>query len=146
MVKSLSAGEPEWFVPGPTEFAALFGGTPEEVVAWCAPFLERFDFTCRRLEGEERDAYILAALKRLDPAAVSVAGPERKPDWESGWSENLRDFVDGGYDLDALVPKYMRPGQAVRLMGEYMQPRAPYFVRDYTKVFRAWLARRFMAS
>ena len=134
-----------WLTLGPVELAGLFGGTPEQVAEWCASELTRFDLACRVLEGEDRDARILEALKRLDRAAVSAAGVGRQQDWEAGWSENLREFLQSN-DFDALVPKYIRPGEPIRLLGGYARPRDPWFVRNYTKTFRAWLTRRFLTG
>lgn len=131
---------------GPAELARLFGGTEAEVEAWCAPFLARFDFSYRELAGAERDAMLLEAVRRLEPRAEPAAGENRKPDWESGWAENLREFLASDGDFDALVPKYIRPNEVVRLFGRYALPLNPTFVRDYTKTYRAWLARRFFAD
>ncbi|KAA0677909.1 class I SAM-dependent methyltransferase [Azospirillum brasilense] len=131
---------------GVAELAELFGGSPDEVSRWCAPFLDAFDFRYTELAGAERDAMLLEAVKRLEPNAVSVAGQGRKPDWEAGWSENLTEFLAGGHQLDALVPKYIRPNEVVRLFGQYARPRAPHFIRNYTKTYRAWLAQRFFAD
>lgn len=125
--------------------AALFGGTVDEVRQWCGPLLASFDFGYRILEGSERDGCLLEAIRRLDPFRVSVAGTDRKPEWEAGWSENLIEFTASG-DLDTLVPKYIRPGEWIRLNGMYVQPRDPHFVKNYTKMFRAWLIGRFLSG
>lgn len=143
---AVAAGDAALKRLGPEELARLFGGTVEEVRAWCAPYLERFDFGYRELAGAERDAMILEALRRLEPNAEKVSGEARQPEWESGWSENLREFLATDGDLDSLVPKYIRPNEVVRLFGCYAQPVNPTFVRDYTKTYRAWLARRFFAD
>lgn len=127
-------------------FARLFGGSEHQVRAWCEPYLGAFDWGYRPLTGADRDACLLQAVRRLDRQAAPVAGAGRQPDWEAGWRENLRDFQASGGDLDALVPKYIRPGEYVRLFGDYVQPVDPQFVRNYTKIFRAWLTRRFLAD
>ncbi|BAI76801.1 hypothetical protein AZL_f00410 (plasmid) [Azospirillum sp. B510] len=131
---------------GVAELAALFGGSEEQVARWCAPYLDSFDFGYTELAGAERDRMLLEALKRLEPNAVSVSGKDRQPEWETGWTENLTEFVNDGYRLDSLVPKYIRPNEVVRLFGQYARPHNPHFIRDYTKTYRAWLAQRFFAD
>lgn len=131
---------------GIAELAVLFGGSEEQVARWCAPYLDSFDFGYTELAGAERDRMLLEALKRLEPNAVSVSGKDRQPEWETGWTENLTEFVTGGYRLDSLVPKYIRPNEVVRLFGQYARPHNPHFIRDYTKTYRAWLAQRFFAD
>lgn len=139
-----SAGARKRLSPG--ELAELFGGAVEDVTAWCAPQLARFDFGYRELEGSERDAMLLQAVRRLEPDLSPAAGKERHPAWEAGWGENLAAFLADPSDLDALVPRYIRPDEPVRLFGRYAQPDNPNFVRDYTKTYRAWLAQRFFAD
>lgn len=126
--------------------ATLFGGSESEVRRWCAPQLAAFDFGYRVVDGAARDACLLEAIRRLDPYKVSVAGCGRKPEWEAGWSENLADFLASDGDLDTLVPKYIRPGEWIRLNGAYVQPVDPHFVKNYTKTFRAWLMGRFLGG
>lgn len=131
---------------GVPELARLFGGTPQEVAEWCRPCLERFDFGYGELAGAERDGMMLEAVRRLEPNAEPASGQERQPEWEAGWTENLREFLASDGDLDALVPKYIRPNEVVRIFGRYVRPTNPTFVRDYTKTYRAWLARRYFAD
>lgn len=128
------------------DVAALFGGDAEEIRRWCAPYLEQHDFAYRPFTPEERDAALLDSLKKLDPQVLSAAGPERHGAWESGWSENLREFVEEGYRLDSLIPKYVRPNNCLRLLGQYVQPRDPWFERSYIKMFRAWLVAKYITD
>ncbi len=126
-----------------SDFARLFGGTERQVVEWCAPYLTAHDWRYRVLTGEDRDACLLQAVHRLDRKAAPAAGTDRQPDWEAGWRQNLNDFLASGGDLDALVPKYIRPGEYIRLFGQYVQPANRDFVKFYTQIFRAWLTQRF---
>ncbi len=129
---------------GPQEFSDLFGGKVEQIKSWCAPYLDTIDWRYRVLTHSEREKMFLETLRQLE--SVSVAGAHRKPTWESGWSENLKELVDSGYNLDALVPKYVKRNQVVRLFGNYIQPSNPDFIRDHTKILRAWLAQRYLAD
>lgn len=86
---------------------------------------------------------ILDVLKRIDAGEFTTAGEARHGEWEVGWKENFDELVRSNYDLGALVPKYIRPYKTVRLFGDYVRP-ATNFVRDYTAVFRAWIAHRYL--
>jgi hypothetical protein len=129
---------------GPHELAGLFGGDTADVAQWCASYLDSCDLGYRRLAQDERNEMILAALLRLDSDAASAAGADRLPNWEDGWTENLKEFIASGYDVDSLVPKYIQPNQTIRLLGDYAKPTNANFIRDYIRIYRAWLTRRFL--
>ncbi len=99
-----------------------------------------------RLAPDERDGVLREAVGRLEDAALPVAGSGRLTDWEAGWTENLDEFLASGFALEALVPKYIQPNKVIRLLGDYARPTNPHFIRDYTVVYRAWLAQRFFAD
>ncbi len=126
------------------ELASLFGGTEREVRDFCGDQLKYADLSYVFAVGEERDAILLQILKRLDAADLKVAGVARQDDWEKGWGENLKE-VEIGDDPHALVPKYFRSGQPIRLFSKLAKA-APNFVLDYTEVYRAWLFRKFLAD
>lgn len=128
------------------DLAELFGGTPDEVAQWTTEERHNVDLTYRRPAIAERDQLIIAALKRLEHGAERIAGKERLPDWEAGWKENLEEFKNNGFAPEALIPKYIRPNQIIRLFGDYALPNNPHFARDYTRIFRAWLAQRFFSD
>ena len=128
------------------DFARLFGGTERQVAEWCSPHLTGHDWRYLVLAGEDRDACLLQAIHRLDRKVAPAAGTDRQPDWEAGWRQNLNEFLASDGNLDALVPKYIRPGEYIRLFGDYVQPANPDFVKVYTQIFRAWLTRRFFTD
>lgn len=90
------------------ELAKIFGAAEEELVRYCGDLIESSNFHYRKVEGEERDQLILRVLKLINSKELATAGPKRQPDWEKGWSENLKEFVESGYDVDKLVPKYFK--------------------------------------
>ena len=75
------------------------------------------------------------------PGVVSLG--EVRELWQRGWAENLEGLRDGE-DLEALVPRYMRPGQPVRLDRDYVVPFDPRFELNWFQLLhpRTWKATR----
>lgn len=128
------------------DFARSFGTSADDFSLDCEELIGKTDFRYRVLECEERDQVILEALKRIETDQQRVGAEERKEVWEGGWSENLRAFCDTNYDLSALVPRFIRPNQAIRLDRQYIVPSNPTFELDYFSVFRLWLFRKYLAD
>lgn len=125
------------------DFAELFGTTEEEMVKYCQNIITSYDFRYRKLVGEERDRLILEVLKRIDSGGLPTTGEERQQDWEKGWNENLQEFIDSGYDINKLVPKYFKKNVPIRLNRDYVMPINENFVLNVTKVFRSWLFQKY---
>lgn len=126
------------------EFADLFGTTADDFNKECLDFIKKADFRYTELEGEERDRVILDILKKIDSGQLRIAGKEGKADWEKGWSENLQNFIQKGYDLIELVPKYVRPNQALRLYKNYIVSLEANFELNFFTVFRLWLFSKYL--
>jgi SAM-dependent methyltransferase len=128
------------------DFARSFGTTPAEVPADCRRLIHERDFRYRLLEGEERDRVVLNVIRTIEADTQIVGAAGRRQVWEKGWNENLQDFAQSGFDLGALVPKFIRPGGIVRLNGDYIEPASPTFELDYYSVFRRWLFRSYLSD
>lgn len=126
------------------DFAELFGATEGEMMAYCGDLIASFDFRYRKLEGEERDQLILKVLKHIDSKELNSAGQQRHLDWEKGWNENLQEFIDSGYDVDKLVPKYFKKNVPVRLNRDYVMLANEDFVLNVTRVFRSWFFQKYL--
>jgi hypothetical protein len=126
------------------DFARLFGTTAADINGSHSELINKMDLRYERLSAAERNKLILTVLKKLDSTGLAVSGEGRKPDWERGWEENLQDFVDSGYDVNKLVPKYFKRNVPVRLNRDYVMPVDPDFVLNCTKVFRNWLFRKYL--
>jgi len=126
------------------DFARSFGTTVEDIPDDCRELIAKTDFKCKILEGEERDKVILDVLKKIETDQQIIGAEERQTTWEKGWEENLQDFIKSGYDLNKLVPKFIRPNQAVRLDQNYIMPSNPNFELDYFSIFRLWLFRKYL--
>jgi hypothetical protein len=124
---------------GIEDFARLFGTTADTLPERSRALIAEGDFRYRPLAGEERDRVLLDVLTRVDSGEWSTAGEQGKPRWEKGWSENLEGFRKSGRDLSQLVPKYIRPHQAVRLDQNYVMPVDPNFELKWFEIFQQWL-------
>lgn len=125
--------------------AALFGTTAAKVEAAAGDVVRSLDMRVAPLDGDARDAVLLDVLRRIHLPELPAAGGHRAPDWESGWRQNLDEFVASGYDKKTLVPKYVKPSVRIRLNRQYVQPALHDFVYHYTEIFRAWLFREYLA-
>ena len=130
----------------PGDFARLFGIADEQLPEICRRFASTLDYECLLPSKEIRDEIILGVVQHIDSDKPTRVGEQRAGIWESCWSENLESFVSGGHDLERLVPKFIKPGQPVRLNQDYVFPRNPCFELDFYKVCRAFLFDRYFAS
>ena len=124
---------------GLDEFAQLFGTSVPMLPQSCRTLILEGDFRFQLLTGEERDRVLLEVLKRIDSGKFSIAGKEGKSRWEKGWKENLDSFRKSNLDLAELVPKYIRPEQAVRLFQHYVLPADSRFELKWYEIFQEWL-------
>lgn len=126
------------------DFARSFGTGVQDIPDDCRELIARTDFKYKVLVGEERDKVLLDVLKKIESDQQIIGAEERQTVWEKGWEENLQDFIKSGYDLDKLIPKFIRPSQAVRLDRNYIMPSNPNFELDYFSVFRLWLFEKYL--
>jgi hypothetical protein len=120
-----------------SDIAQHLGVSPQDLPQEVRDLIAASDFRHTPLEGLARDAVLLRALNELD-RDLERAGAHRHAKWEAGWGENLEAFRASGFDLGALVPKFVRKGEPVRMLGEYIQPHAPDFDVDYIRLLVTW--------
>jgi SAM-dependent methyltransferase len=128
------------------DFAGLFGLAVEKFPEACRRFVDTLDFEYEIPEAKVRDEIVLRVLKHIDSDQPTRVGPHRHDIWERCWSENLESFVSGGHDFEKLVPKFIKPGQPMRLNRNYVFPRNPQFELDFFQVCRAFLFDRYFAD
>lgn len=121
------------------DFARAFGVSETDVIDKCGQLIDSYDFSYDDIKGEQRDRLIVKILKRIEEDTQVIGAPERKNVWHNGWQENLNDFVDSGYDLKALIPKFIRSNQPIRFMQKYILPHASEFELHFFDVYRQWL-------
>lgn len=129
------------------DFATLFGTTRGEIPDSCARLVKGSDFRYRNLEGAERDAAILAVLRRIESKELTVAGDSGARDrWENGWGENLSEFEGSGGNLASLTPKYIRPNPTLRLNQNYVKSFDPHFELNWYRIFSQWLFLEYLSE
>lgn len=127
------------------DFARSFGTDVGDIPAECRERIASIDFGYTMLEGKERDAVISEVLQKLESDTQIIGAQGRQDVWNSGWEENLRAFRQSGHNLGTLVPKFIRPNQAVRLNQNYVRPANPNFELDFLSVFRIWLFKKYFS-
>lgn len=128
------------------DFARLFGTTVADIPGECRASIAKTDFRYKTLTGVEREQVILRVLETIDSGSLSVVGPERKSIWENGWSENLQNFINSNYDLNELIPKFVKRSEVIRLDGNYIMPSNPEFETGFVTVLRVYLFRKYFSQ
>jgi len=126
------------------DFARSFGTNIEDIPNDCRKLITKTDFKYRLLVGKKRDKVILDVIKKIEFDQQIIGAEERQGVWEKGWAENLEDFIKSGYNLNKLIPRFIRPNQVVRLNRNYIKPTNPNFELDYFSVFRLWLFKKYL--
>lgn len=129
-----------------SNLATLFGTTAVELNEYCEKELRDFNGEFVRLSPEKKEQTLIESLDYLVNGITKRSGPERLPDWERGWSENLNKLIQGSNNLDDLVPGYVRPKQIMRLMGDYALFEDPEIEKRYLAIFRSWLSKKFFSD
>lgn len=129
---------------GKRDFARLLGVKEAELPRDLLKKLAGRDLEYRKLSQGERDAVILTILKRIDSGKLTKAGVGEKKRWEKGWNESLKNFIANNYNLEHLVPKFIRPNQPVRLWGDYVMPKQENFELKFYEIFRAFLFKKYL--
>jgi len=128
------------------DFAALLGITASELSPDCRELIEKSNLQYEILSGKERDSIILEILKKIESSDLTKAGNESKARWQKDWDDNLREFVDSGYDISTLAPIFLRRVRPLRFNGEYIKPVDPHFELTIYTIFRRWLFREYFSD
>lgn len=126
------------------DFADSFGTSVEDIPDDCRELLKKMSFKYKKFDVFERDKFILDILKKIDADKQIIGSPERFNVWHCGWADNLKEFIETGYDLKKLTPKFIRSNQAIRLNQDYVLPVNPNFELDFLSVFRTWLFKKYL--
>jgi len=128
------------------DFSKLFGVSINEFPDYCIEYIQKNDFRFRWVTGEEREGYLLKAIKRVDSGELTISGPQKQTIWEKGWSENLQAFVTTG-NLNELIPEFVHSDSPVRLGGkDYIFPSNPNFETAFVTVLRMLLFTKYFKN
>ncbi|NQU78860.1 class I SAM-dependent methyltransferase [Candidatus Woesearchaeota archaeon] len=128
------------------DFARLFGTTIDDIPDDCRELIAKTDFRYKKLISDKRKKIILRILKTIDSDSLSVVGAHRMPAWEKGWSENLQNFVDSNFDLNELIPKFVKRNEVIRLNSNYVLPTNKNFETCFVEVLRTYIFRKYFSD
>lgn len=77
-------------------------------------------------------------------ARFSASGPQRENSWSDAWAECHAEFVESGYDLRKLDPKYVSANPIVRWMGYYVRAESSNFEMNVYRYIRETVFRKLM--
>lgn len=98
------------------------------------------------IDGEERERLIVEIINKINSDKQVIGAPERTQRWFEGWKENLDEFQQSQYNLDSLMPKFIRKDQPIRFMGDYIHAQEEHFEHEYFNIFRTWLFEKYFKS
>lgn len=80
----------------------------------------------------------MRVLKTLNSTSLKISGPHKKSAWEKGWSENLHNFVESDFDLNGLIPKFVKQKEIIRFRSNYIMPKGSNFETNFVRVMRSF--------
>ena len=131
---------------GVAEFALHFGVEPKSFSEDCIALISSMDFRYTNIEGQELESLRLSILKRIDEDKQIIGAKDRTEAWSKGWQENLDQFLANTDNLESLVPKFIRPNQAIRLNSKYILPIDSEFELNFVKVYRQWFLEEYFSD
>jgi len=117
------------------DLARQFGTNVQNI-----PSISEYDFRYESLSPSEQANIVAKVLRRIDSGTMSKTGSVSR--WMRGWREAFEEYDRTG-QLSALVPKYIRTRQALRLNGQFIMPVDAEMELNWYQVFREWLFREY---
>ena len=121
------------------DFANSFGVDPTTIDDNTKKLISELDFELNLIEKEEKDKLIMFIIDKIRSDSQIIAAPERKMQWEVGWSENLQNYLSDRKNLRSLVPRYVRGGQPIRWNKSFYKTSDPNFELNFIQVLRSFL-------
>ena len=126
--------------------ADSFGSDISDVKNICHDKLNKIDTEYKVYSGIEREKLIVEILKLIDSDRQVIGASERTNVWNDGWNENLNLLKNNNYQLDSLLPKFIKKNRPMRFMGEYILPNEQNFEHEYFNIFRSWLFDKYFSD
>ena len=126
--------------------ADSFGTDISDVKKACEEKLHAIDTEYKIYSGSQREKLIIEILKSIDSDKQIIGAPERTDVWNDGWNENLILLKNNNYQLDSLLPKFIRKNKPMRFMGEYILPNEKNFEHEYFNIYRSWLFEKYFSD
>ena len=129
---------------GREEFARSFDCDSETFSTDLCNTIEKLNFNYRNPTFEENENLILEALLKIESDTQVIGAEERSEVWFNGWNENLQMYRDSGFDDTSLTPKFVRPGNPVRLNKKFVFPEDSNFELNFIEVYRQWFIETYL--
>ena len=130
------------------DFAAMVGGSVDELTSEEVGFLDDGGLTYRNLTPEELSDVLAGIERDLEGRDMPVSGPGMHALWERNWAAQLEAVI--GSDDDTanrkIVPEFIQDRDIVRLDGEFVTTRTLAFELNLANLFRKWLFRRYFSD
>lgn len=120
------------------DFAKSFDTDAEKFSNELNEIIQNLNFNYRIPTLEENESLILELLKKINSDKQIIGAKERDDVWFKGWDENLQMYRNSGFDESSLTPKFVRPGNPVRLNKKFVFPEDDNFELNYIEVYRQW--------
>jgi len=127
-------------------FAKCFEADFDELFELCGDLINNTNLEYRICKKIEKNEIIASINDKCDSGIFSVSGKDRKSEWLDGWEENLKGFLDSNYNLNALIPKYIKDDRPLRFDGNYIISKTNYFEQKFSTIFRKWLFTKYFNS
>lgn len=128
------------------EIARSLGVPVSELTFDVLEVIRKESLSLRELTFTERDRLIVKIISRIREDKQVIASEGRAEVWERGWAENLELFRKNPTLDEALVPRFVRPGEPVRWFKEYYFANNQNFELSYIKILREFLVRKYFSS
>jgi hypothetical protein len=120
------------------DFAKSFDSDVEKFSSELNQTIQNLNFNYRMPTLEENESLVLEVLKKIKSDKQIIGAKERDNVWFKGWDENLQMYRESGFDESSLTPKFVRPGNPVRLNKKFVFPEDDNFELNYIEVYRQW--------
>ena len=78
---------------------------------------------------------VLEVLKKINSDKQIIGAKDNWDDvWFRGWDENLQMYRNSDFDDSPITPKFVRPGNPVRLNKKFVFPEDDNFEPNYIEV------------
>lgn len=131
---------------GIQDFAESFGADHKTFSSDLVKEIKNLNFNYRKPTEQEYQDLVLEVLKKIDHDKQIIGADEREQVWFDGWNENLQMFRDSDFDIETLTPKFVRPGNPIRLNQSYIFPEDDNFELNFIKIYRLWYLEKYFSN
>ena len=114
-------------------FSLSFGVNENDLSETVKNEIKKYNFNFSKISFNQYLKIILSILKKIDEDKQIIGSKERQKVWFDGWNENLKEFKNSGFKYEALVPKFVRPNNPIRLL-------------NFINVYRTWFLEKYFSD